>query len=272
MNPSVSIAVHGASGRMGRAIVRLALQDPATRVVAAIVRPGSSIVGTSLREHFGAAAGELAYTSSLESAPAPQVLIDFSSAHAFDGALAFARSRRIAFLSGTTGLSETHHAALRDAAATIAALWSANFSLGVAELVRLARDAARALSGWDCEISEAHHRHKKDAPSGTALLLGRAVAEARGEDFDRVAQRERAASASPRDPSTIGFAVVRAGDIVGEHTVLFAGDGERIELTHRAADRDIFARGALRAATWLAGRTTGLYTMSDVLEPPRHAS
>ena len=115
---------------------------------------------------------------------------------------------------------------------------------------------------WDCEIAEAHHRHKKDAPSGTALALGRAVADARGDDFERVARRENAANTA-RDASTIGFAVVRAGDIVGEHTVLFAGDGERIELTHRATDRDVFARGALRAARWIADATARAYALAD---------
>jgi 4-hydroxy-tetrahydrodipicolinate reductase len=143
-------------------------------------------------------------------------------------------------------------------------LWSANFSIGVAVLERLVRDAALALSEWDCEIAEAHHRHKKDAPSGTALALGRAVADARGVDFERVAQRERGAT-STHDASTIGFASVRAGDIVGEHTVLFAGEGERIELTHRATDRTIFARGALRAARWIAGQPAGLYALADVI-------
>ena len=272
MNPSVSIAVHGASGRMGQAVVRLALEQPATPVVAAIVRPGAATLGASLRDHLGAAAGALAYTAALDPSVAPRVLIDFSSAQAFDDALAAALSRRVAFVSGTTGLSEKQHASLRTAAATIPVLWSANFSLGIAALARLASDAARVLADWDCEIAEAHHRHKKDAPSGTALLLGRAVAEARGVDFERVAQRNRSAPASSRDASAIGFAAVRAGDIVGEHTVLFAGEGERIELTHRATDRDVFARGALRAAIWLAGKPAGLYALSDVLEPPNRGS
>jgi 4-hydroxy-tetrahydrodipicolinate reductase len=123
----------------------------------------------------------------------------------------------------------------------------------------------RALPDWDCEIAEAHHRHKKDAPSGTALALGRAVADARGVDFKRVAQRERVARIAARDASTIGFSSVRAGDIVGEHKVLFAGAGERVELTHRATDRTIFARGALRAAMWIAGQPPGLYTLADVI-------
>jgi 4-hydroxy-tetrahydrodipicolinate reductase len=168
-------------------------------------------------------------------------------------------------VSGTTGLSARQHDALRDAAREIAVLWSANFSLGVAVLTRAAREAARALASWDCEIAEAHHRHKQDAPSGTALALGRAIADARGVAFDAVAERDRSTTPRTRADS-IGFAVTRAGDIVGEHTVTLAGAGERIELTHRATDRAIFARGALVAALWLAAQRPGLHSIDDVLE------
>ena len=153
---------------------------------------------------------------------------------------------------------------MKKAAATIPVLWSANFSLGIAVLARLSREAARALAAWDCEIAEAHHRNKKDAPSGTALALGRAIADARGVEFDRVAEPDRITT--PRgDASSIGFAVSRFGDTVGEHTVVFAAAGERIELVHRATDRDIFARGALRAAAWIADRPAGLHVLGDVL-------
>lgn len=241
MNPIVPIAVYGAAGRMGQAVLRLGLDEPRVAVVAAIVKADSAQVGQRLRDDLG-------YTTTLDASVAPQVLIDFSVADAFDEALAIARARRIAFVSGTTGLSQQQNAALRDAARMIPVLWSANFSIGVAVLDRLVREAARALADWDCQIAEAHHRHKKDAPSGTALALGRAVAEARNVDA-----------------STIGYASVRAGDIVGEHTVLIAGEGERVELTHRATDRTIFARGALRAAAWIAGRSPGSYTLADVV-------
>ena len=248
MNPIVPIAVYGAAGRMGHAVLRLALEDPRFDVVAAIVKSGSAHAGKRVDEAPGDGADDLVYSTNLDASAAPAVLVDFSFADAFDAALAIARARRIAFVSGTTGLSSQQHAALRDAASTISVLWSANFSIGVAVLERLAREAARALSDWDCAITEAHHRRKKDAPSGTALTLGRAVAEAR--DIDA---------------STIGLASVRAGDIVGEHTVLFAGDGERIELTHRATDRTIFARGALRAAAWIASQQAGSYTLGDMI-------
>jgi 4-hydroxy-tetrahydrodipicolinate reductase len=248
------MAVHGAAGRMGREIMRLAHADARAAVVAALVKSQSDATGVD----------GVACTTSLDANVAPAVLIDFSAADAFDGALALARSRRIAFVSGTTGLSQRQHDALRDAATAIPVLWSSNFSLGVAVLARLASEAARALATWDCEIAEAHHRNKKDAPSGTALSLGRAVADARGALFDDVAERDRATTPRTRAES-IGFAVTRAGDIVGEHTVTFAGEGERIELTHRATDRAIFARGAIEAALWLAGRRPGSYALADVL-------
>ena len=248
MNPVVPIAVHGAAGRMGQAVLRLALDDPRFDVVAAIVKAGSADAGKRVDEASGHGAGDLVYSTKLEASVAPKVLVDFSFADAFDGVLAIARARRIAFVSGTTGLSSQQQAALHDAATSIPVLWCANFSIGVAVLDRLVREAARALADWDCAITEAHHRQKKDAPSGTALALGRAVAEARGVDA-----------------STISFASVRAGDIVGEHTVLFAGDGERVELAHRATDRTIFARGALRAAQWIANQPAGLYTLGDVI-------
>lgn len=266
MNQTIPIAVHGATGRMGEAILRLALVEPRTPVVAALAKPGSPAVGKSLREHFGATAGNLAYTASLDGSVSPAVLIDFSSSAAFDDVLAVAVARRIPFVSGTTGLSSEQRAAMARAASSIPVFWSANFSVGVAVLARLARDAAKALAGWDCDIAEVHHRHKKDAPSGTSRMLGRVVAEARGDDFERVAVWDRTGSSKAHDPSEIGFAVARAGDVVGEHTVVLATDGERIELTHRATDRDIFARGALRAALWIAGLSAGNYAMADLLE------
>jgi 4-hydroxy-tetrahydrodipicolinate reductase len=254
----VPIAIHGAAGRMGQAIARLADVE-GVEVVAAIVKGDARLLGSNM-DTTG-----VRYRADLDASVAPRVLVDFSVAGAFDAALAIARSRRIAFVSGTTGLSIEQHAALRDAAKTIPVLWSANFSVGVAVLARLVREAARALADWDCEIAEAHHRRKKDAPSGTALALGRVVAEARGVAFERVAERERPAMSVMRDASTIGFASVRAGDIVGEHTVLFASEGERVELTHRATDRSIFARGALRAAAWIADRPPGSYTLADMI-------
>jgi 4-hydroxy-tetrahydrodipicolinate reductase len=267
MGHPVSIAVHGASGRMGEAILRLAFARPlALRVVAAEVKRDSPLIGKRLRGDFGDAAGDLAYSASFDPAAKADVIVDFSTSQAFDDALAAAVAQRIAFVSGTTGLSSQQQAAMKSAARTIPILWSANFSIGVAVLTQLVHDAARALSDWDCEIVEAHHRHKKDAPSGTALALGRAVADVRGVRLDEAAVFDRTKTNAARDPSAIGFASVRAGDIVGEHTVLFAADGERIELVHRATDRDIFARGALQAAVWIGARAPGIYLLADVLE------
>lgn len=250
---------------MGQAILRTLLERDDVRLLAALVRPGSTLAGTPLSRMFGAGAGDLHYTTTLPAAVAPDVLIDFSAADAFDDALALAVARKIAFVSGTTGLDARQRVALDQAAASIPVLWSANFSLGVALLSRLVAETARALPDWDCEISEAHHRAKKDAPSGTALALGRAVAGARGQDFDAVAQTSRATGQAARAPASIGFAVTRAGDIVGEHTVLFAAAGERIELTHRATDRMIFARGAAAAAAWIHGQPAGCHALVDVL-------
>ena len=204
------------------------------------------------------------YTLAQAPSAKPSVLVDFSVPFSFDHALASALEQRIAFVSGTTGLGAEQHAAMAAAAATIPVLWSANFSLGAAVLVQLATVAARTLPDWDCTIAESHHRAKKDAPSGTALALGRAVAGARGQEFDAVANPSGVALGD----GGIGFSVTRAGDIVGEHTVLLAATGERIELTHRATNRDIFAHGAMTATAWLAHRPAGIYTLADVLARP----
>ena len=256
MQSPTALAVHGAAGRMGQAVLDACAERDDVRLVAALAR---------LPDRAPARSG-VVYTNELSSDAAPAVLVDFSTAAAFDRALALARERRIAFVSGTTGLDAVQRSALDAAAATIPVLWSANFSLGVALLMRLVAHAARALPDWDCEIAEAHHSRKRDAPSGTALALGRAVAAARELDFDAVARRSRSAAPAERVPGEIGFAVTRAADIVGEHCVLFATAGERIELVHRATDRALFARGALAAARWIADRAAGRYTLADVLD------
>lgn len=266
MPEPIAIAVHGASGRMGQAILRLAFARPHARPVAALVGAGSASLGRPVASSCGDTAPDLRYANDLRGDPQPQVLIDFSTPDAFDRALALAEARRIAFLSGTTGLSAAQHAAMTRAARTIPLLWSANFSLGVAILTRLVGEAARLLADWDCEIVEAHHRNKKDAPSGTALALGRAVAAARGATFEQVARPVRAGiSETARDPAEIGFSVMRGGDIVGEHSVLFLTAGERIELRHAASDRDVFARGALLAACELAGAQPGYHDLAEII-------
>ena len=219
MEPALNLLIHGASGRMGRALMRLCAEDPRLHVVATVCGRATEPCDPGV---------PMVPSDRLAEAPPFDVAIDFSQPDGFDSVLAECVRRGRPLVSGTTGLSPAQFAALDTAAARIPVLWAANFSAGVAVLALLARQAATALSAWDADIVEAHHVHKKDAPSGTALMLGAAVAAGRG--------------APPH------YASVRAGDIVGEHFVQFAGRGERLELVHRATDRDIFARGALTAA------------------------
>jgi len=236
MGEPTRLLIHGATGRMGRALLRLCAERDDCRVVGAVASraPAQRVVDGV--PHFSAA--------ELGGAPDFDVAVDFSLPAGFDAILAACLARGSALVSGTTGLSEAQQAALRQAGARIGVLWAANFSLGVALMEELVERAAAALPGWDCDIVEMHHTRKQDAPSGTALALGAAA--------------ERA-DARPR------YASLRAGDIVGEHLVQFATAGERIELVHRATSRDIFARGALHAALALAGRGPGAYRLRDVL-------
>jgi 4-hydroxy-tetrahydrodipicolinate reductase len=231
------LLIHGASGRMGRALLRLAAERSDLAVVAAV-----SARGAALAE---AGAVPVLPAARLAEVPAFDVAVDFSLPEAFDPLLALCLARGAALVSGTTGLSPAQSAALDAAAARVAVLWAPNFSVGVAVLTELVRQAAAALPGWDADVVEAHHIHKKDAPSGTALHLGAAVEAGRG-----------------RAPH---YASLRAGDIVGEHTVQLAGTGERLELVHRATNRDIFARGALEAARRLAGRSPGRHGFGALL-------
>ena len=265
MTDSIRIAIHGADGCMGRSLVELARQEPGLKLVAALVRGDSRAAGTPVV--MPAVPGALAYSTRLAGDVAPQVLVDFTSPEGFDEALALCRARGIALVSGTTGLSPAQHAALAAAAREIAVLHAANFSLGICLLTRLLREAAAALPHWDVEILEAHHARKQDAPSGTALALGEAAAAARGQRLDELRSAPRTGLTGPRAPGSIGFAVLRGGDVVGEHSAWLLAPGERIELTHRAGRRAIFAHGALVAARWLAGRPAGHYPLEQVLAP-----
>lgn len=261
MTQQISIAVFGASGRMGRSILRLSADGNAC-VVAALVRADSKSVDSLALPESEQRESPLEFTAELSADVAPQVLIDFSGAAGFDDALKLALDRRIALVCGSTGLSEDQHAALAQAARKIPVLASANFSIAIALMSELVAQAAESLREWDCEIVETHHRHKKDAPSGTALALGAAIANARGTEFSTHSASPRT---DPRNAGEIGFAAIRGGDVIGEHQVFFIGEGERIEITHRASNRDIFARGAIKAAIWLAGRPAGAYSLRDVL-------
>jgi 4-hydroxy-tetrahydrodipicolinate reductase len=197
------------------------------------------------------------------------VFVDFSAPDALEQNLHAALAAKRPILIGTTGLLDAHQALIERASADVAILPAANTSLGVNLLSHLVREAAARLGpDWDIEISEMHHRMKADAPSGTALLLGRAAAEGRGVDLATVSDRARDGITGPRTPGDIGFAVLRGGTVAGEHQVIFAGDGERIELGHRAESRAVFAHGALAAAVWLAGKPAGRYSMADVLGLP----
>jgi len=267
MAEPVRIAIHGAAGRMGRSLIELARQDARLKLVAALVAPGSDLEGTPLRSP--PVPGALVYGTQLGAVGA-HVLVDFSSPAGFDRALALCRERGIALVSGSTGLSAAQFVALDAAARDIPVLHAANFSLGVSLLMRLLREAAAALPEWDVEIVEAHHAHKIDAPSGTALALGEVAAAARGHHLDEVMQTAPYGQTGARVSGTIGFAVVRGGDVVGEHSVWLLGTGERIELAHRATSRDIFARGALSAAGWLATKQPGRYSPEQVLQPQRN--
>lgn len=232
----IRLLVHGAHGRMGQAIMRLCAEVEGFSVVAAVSRrqPAQRVVDGVA--HFAA--------TELAGVPDFDVAIDFSLPEAFDAILALCVERGKPLVSGTTGLSDAQRAALEAASHCIPVLWASNFSIGVVLLHKLVTDAARALPGWDCDIVEVHHTRKQDAPSGTALTLGAAA---------------QSSGATPR------YVSLRAGDIVGEHTVQFTSQGERIELIHRATHRDVFARGALQAARWIAAKAPGIHRVDDML-------
>ena len=235
MDAPIRLLIHGANGRMGRALQRLCHDQAGSEVVAAVSRKVQARVVEGIPQF---AASELA------GVPGFDVAIDFSLPEGFDAILGLCLQRGAPLVSGTTGLSQAQQESLDAASTRIPLAWASNFSLGVAVLHDLVARAARALPGWECDIIETHHARKLDAPSGTALTLGAVAGEC---------------GAMPR------YASIRAGDIVGEHLVQFTGIGERIELVHRAGDRDIFARGALHAARALVGRAPGRYRVHDLL-------
>jgi len=259
------LAIFGITGRMGQVLLRALDQAPNLRLSGAIASTMSARRGQDAAAE-GTPSGVLITADVGQGLQGAAVALDFSVGA---GVAAHARACAAAgvpLLIGATGFDAAARLSLEQAARHIPVLVAANTSLGVtllAELVSLA--AAKLGAAYDVEIFEAHHRMKRDAPSGTALGLGKAVASARGQAFDEVAVYERIGQSAGRTPGSIGFSVLRSGDIVGEHTVMFAGAGERIEITHRATDRITFAQGALRAAEWLIGRPAGLYGMKDVL-------
>lgn len=263
----IKTVVTGAAGRMGRTLVRLLLEDPEFELIGGTEAPGHVALGEDLGALAGSPAVGVKLTHDLlDLVRRADAILDFTApAHSAEVA-ALAAQARIVHVLGTTGFDEAGDAKIKAAARHATIIRSGNFSVGVILLAALVRRAAAALDeGFDAEILEMHHRLKTDAPSGTALMLGEAVAKGRGIDLKSRMIRARDGVGGARPKGAVGFAALRGGGVVGEHTVIFAGDDERIELAHKAADRAIFARGALRAAKWGQGKPRGLYSMEDVL-------
>lgn len=261
------IAVTGASGRMGRALIEAIHQTDGVCLGAAIVRPGSSLIGSDAGEMVGI--GPLGVMIGDDLACAVDqfdILIEFTLPEATEQHLTLCQQQGKGMVIGTTGLAPAQKQQIVDAALDIPVVFAPNMSVGVNLTFKLLELAAKVLGDEvDIEIIEAHHRHKVDAPSGTALGMGEVIANALGRDLQQCAVYGREGRTGERDPKTIGFETIRAGDIVGEHTVMFAGIGERVEITHKASSRMTFANGAVRAALWLTGQPAGYFDMQDVL-------
>ena len=261
------VAIIGASGRMGKNLIEAVSQTEGLTVSAAIERPDSSLIGADAGELAGVGKLGVKVVGSLESVVNDfDILIDFTTpettVHNLDVCVAYNKK----IVIGTTGFDDAGLLAIDKAAERIAIIFAANYSVGVNLCLKLLKLAAEVLNeGYDIEIIEGHHRHKVDAPSGTALRMGEVVAEALGRDLKTCAVYGREGITGARDPNTIGFATVRAGDIVGDHTVLFATEGERVEITHKASSRMTFAKGAARTCSWVASKEKGLFDMQDVL-------
>ena len=262
----LKIAITGVAGRMGKALVEAVSQTESAIVSAAIERPGSSVIGVDAGELAGVGKNDVSVVDALEKAPAFDVLIDFTRPEVTLTNLDICRQRGSAMVIGTTGLDDAQKAKIAETAKEIGIVFAPNMSVGVNLCLKLLEMAARVMGDYtDIEIIEAHHRHKIDAPSGTALRMGEVVAATLGRDLKECAVYGREGQTGERDRKTIGFETIRAGDIVGEHTVMFADIGERVEITHKASSRMTFANGAVRAALWLQNKGKGLYDMQDVL-------
>ena len=261
------LIVVGAAGRMGRTLVRIVAETAGATLAGAVEREGAAEIGADSGELAGIGANGIAVTAdALQLFTKADGVLDFTTPAATIAFVELAAQARIVHVIGTTGLSAADEARIRAAAAHAAIVKSGNMSVGVNLLAGLVRQAAKALDpSFDIEILEMHHRSKVDAPSGTALMLGRAAAEGRGIDLDRHSVRARDGHPGARRRGDIGFATLRGGSVIGDHTVIFAGDGETIEIGHRASDRALFARGAVRAALWGRDKKPGLYSMTDVL-------
>ncbi|MDY0927452.1 4-hydroxy-tetrahydrodipicolinate reductase [Pantoea agglomerans] len=264
----IRIAIVGAPGRMGRNLIQAVQQAEGVALGAALARSGSSLLGVDAGELAGIGKTGVIVSDDLQKVVNDfDVLIDFTRPEGTLEYLAFCRQHNKAMVIGTTGFDEAGKAAIRAAAEEIAIVFAANFSVGVNLVLNLLQQAAKVMGDYaDIEIVEAHHRHKVDAPSGTALAMGEAIADAMKWNLDEHAVYAREGYTGERKAQTIGFATVRAGDIVGEHTAMFADIGERVEITHKASSRMTFANGAVKAASWLKNKKSGLYDMRDVLD------
>jgi len=262
----IKVVIAGTSGRMGQALLEGIFADSELQLHGALDRADSPRIGRDAGEQFGLATNVIISADVDKTLCGADVLVDFTRPEASMGYLTACEKAGVKLVLGTTGFSLEQKKQIEAAAERIGIVFAPNMSVGVTLLINLVQAAARVLAdGYDVEIIEAHHRHKVDAPSGTALRLGEAAAEALGRDLQSCAVYGREGVTGERDANTIGFATVRGGDVVGDHTVLFAGIGERVELTHKASSRATFALGALRAAKYLADRKTGLFDMRDVL-------
>jgi 4-hydroxy-tetrahydrodipicolinate reductase len=263
---ALRVTVAGASGRMGRMLVEAVVSAPDLRLHGALDIPGSPALGQDAAGFLGRTSGVAITDDLTQGLSGADVLIDFTRPAGTLAHLARCRELGVKAVIGTTGFDDAQKAQIAEFARHNAIMMAPNMSIGVNVVMQLLATAARALhEGYDIEIIEAHHRHKIDAPSGTALKMGEVVAAALGRDLKDCAVYAREGVTGERDPSMIGFASVRGGDIVGDHTVLFAGTGERIEITHRSSSRVTYAQGSLRAARFLADKTSGLFGMGDVL-------
>jgi 4-hydroxy-tetrahydrodipicolinate reductase len=262
----MKIAITGSTGRMGRMLIEAVLAAGDVQLGAALEQPGNPHIDKDVGELFGAACGVRVSDDVEQAIAACDVLIDFTRPEGTLKHLAACRSLHKGLVIGTTGFTPDQKDIIAAAARDIGIVFAPNMSVGVNVVFKLLDMAARSLAGYDVEIVEAHHKHKVDAPSGTALRMGEIVAQALGRDLKKDAIFGREGVTGERKPETIGFSTIRGGDIVGDHTVMFIGAGERVEITHRSSSRANYAQGALRAARFLEGRAAGVYDMRDVLQ------
>ncbi|MES2259901.1 MAG: 4-hydroxy-tetrahydrodipicolinate reductase [Pseudomonadota bacterium] len=262
----LNIAIAGAGGRMGHMLIEAVQAAPDMKLAGALDVPGAPGLGLDAAAFLGKPAGVAIESDLAKGLSGAQFLIDFTRPEGTLQHLAYCAEHGIKMIIGTTGFDDAGKAAIAEAAKKTAIVFAPNMSVGVNVTLKLLQMAAKNLAtGYDIEIVEAHHRHKVDAPSGTALKMGEVIADAIGRDLKECAVYAREGVTGERDPSSIGFATIRGGDIIGDHTVLFAGTGERIEISHKSSSRTSYAQGSLRAARFLADKATGLYDMNDVL-------